>query len=67
MSSSTLSVFTARFSGAVGAGKYGVEILFKDSEGKGRVFERNLFEVVGSSGEATLESSTEGETGDAGI
>ncbi len=55
---------SARFSGAVGAGKYGVEILFRDSEGRGRIFERNLFEVVGSSGEATLESSSEGETGD---
>lgn len=55
---------SARFSGAVGVGRFGVEILFRDSEGKGRVFERNLFEVVGSSGEATLESSSEGETGD---
>lgn len=55
---------SARFSGAVGIGRYGVEILFRDSEGKGRVFELGLFEVVGSSGEATLESSSEGETGD---
>lgn len=55
---------SARFSGAVGIGRYGVEILFRDSGGKGRIFERNLFEVVGSSGEATLESSAEGDTGD---
>lgn len=55
---------SARFSGAVGAGRYSVEILFKDSGGKGRIFERNLFEVVGSSGEATQESSAEGDTGD---
>ena len=55
---------SASFPGTVPVGRYGVEILFRDSEGKGRVFERNLFEVVGSSGEATLESSSEGETGD---
>lgn len=55
---------SASFPGTVPVGRYGVEILFRDSEGKGRVFERNLFEVVGSSGEATLESSAEGETGD---
>lgn len=55
---------SASFPGTVPVGRYGVEILFKDSEGKGRIFERNLFEVVGSSGEATQESSAEGETGD---
>ena len=55
---------SASFPGTVPVGRYGVEILFRDSEGKGRVFERNLFEVVGSSGEATLESSSKGETGD---
>ena len=55
---------SASFPGTVPVGRYGVEILFKDSEGKGRIFERGLFEVVGSSGEATLESSVEGETGD---
>lgn len=60
----TPSGVSASFPGTVPVGRYGVEILFRDSEGKGRVFERNLFEVVGSSGEATLESSTEGETGD---
>ncbi len=55
---------SARFSGAVGIGRYGVEILFRDSEGRGRVFERGLFEVVRSSGEASNETGTEGETGD---
>ncbi len=55
---------SASFPGTVPVGRYGVEILFRDSEGKGRIFERNLFEVVGSSGDATLESSAEGETGD---
>lgn len=55
---------SARFSGAVGIGRYGVEILFRDSDGKGRVFERGLFEVVRSSGEASSETGTEGETGD---
>lgn len=60
----TPSGVSASFPGTVPVGRYGVEILFRDSEGKGRVFERNLFEVVGSSGEATLESSAEGETGD---
>lgn len=55
---------SASFPGTVPVGRYGVEILFKDSVGKGRIFERNLFEVVGSSGEATQESSAEGETGD---
>lgn len=60
----TPSGVSASFPGTVPVGRYGVEILFRDSEGKGRVFERNLFEVVGSSGDATLESSAEGETGD---
>ncbi len=55
---------SASFPGSVPVGPYGVEILFRDSEGEGRIFERNLFEVVATSGEATLESSSEGETGD---
>lgn len=55
---------SARFSGAVGIGRYGVEILFRDSEGKGRVFELGLFEVVRSSGEASSETGSEGETGE---
>ena len=55
---------SASFPGSVPVGRYGVEILFRDSGGKGRIFERNLFEVVGSSGEATQESSAEGDTGD---
>lgn len=55
---------SARFSGAVGVGRFGVEILFRDSGGKGRIFERNLFEVVRSSGEASSETGSEGETGE---
>lgn len=55
---------SARFSGAVGVGRFGVEILFRDSGGKGRIFERNLFEVVRSSGEASSETGSEGDTGD---
>jgi hypothetical protein len=50
--------------GSLGVGVYGVEVTFKDSEGNGRAFERSLIEVVESSGEATVESTAEGETGD---
>lgn len=50
--------------GSVGVGTYGVEITFVDSLGKGRIFERNLIGIVSASGEATIESTAEGETGD---
>lgn len=50
--------------GRLGKGVYGVEITFRDADGRGRAFERSLIEVVESSGEATIESTAEGETGD---
>lgn len=50
--------------GSLGKGVYGVEITFRDADGRGRAFERSLIEVVESSGEATVESSAEGETGE---
>lgn len=51
-------------SGTLGTGSYGVEITFTDKNGKGRAFERNLIGVVATSGEATVESTAEGETGE---
>lgn len=50
--------------GSLGKGVYGVEITFRDADGRCRAFERSLIEVVESSGEATVESTAEGETGD---
>ena len=50
--------------GRLGKGVYGVEITFSDADGRCRAFERSLIEVVESSGEATVESTAEGETGD---
>lgn len=50
--------------GSLGVGVYGVEVTFKDSEGNGRAFERNLIGIVATSGEATIESSAEGDTGE---
>ena len=50
--------------GRIGKGVYGVEITFSDADGRCRAFERSLIEVVESSGEATVESTAEGETGD---
>ena len=50
--------------GSLGVGVYGVEVTFKDSEGNGRAFERNLIGIVATSGEATTEASAEGETGE---
>lgn len=50
--------------GRLGKGVYGVEITFCDAYGRCRAFERSLIEVVESSGEATVESTAEGETGD---
>lgn len=50
--------------GSLGVGVYGVEVTFKDSEGNGRAFERNIIGIVATSGEATTESSAEGETGE---
>ena len=50
--------------GLLGVGTYGVEVTFTDSNGKGRAFERNLFEVVRDSGAASLGSTAEGGTGE---
>jgi hypothetical protein len=50
--------------GRLGKGVYGVEITFRNADGRCRAFERSLIEVVESSGEATIESTAEGETGD---
>lgn len=49
---------------SLGKGVYGVEITFRDADGRCRAFERSLIEVVESSGEATVESTAEGETGE---
>lgn len=58
------SKVTAFFpAGRLGKGVYGVEITFRDADGRCRAFERSLIEVVESSGEATVESTAEGETG----
>jgi len=38
--------------GALGVGSYGVEIIFKDSAGKSRLYERGLVRVVESGEEA---------------
>ena len=59
------SKVTAFFpAGRLGKGVYGVEITFSDADGRCRAFERSLIEVVESSGEATVESTAEGDTGD---
>lgn len=59
------SKVSARFpAGSLGVGVYGVEVIFTDADGKGRAFERNLIGIVATSGEATVESSAEGETGE---
>lgn len=50
--------------GSLGVGVYGVEVTFKDSDGNGRAFERNLIGIVATSGEATTASSAEGDTGE---
>lgn len=50
--------------GRLGKGVYGVEITFRNADGRCRAFERSLIEVVESSGEVTVESTAEGETGD---
>lgn len=55
---------TARFSGALAEGLYGVEILFRDTAGRGRIFERDLFAIVGDSSEATAGAVSEGGSGD---
>ncbi len=55
---------SAGFTGAAGAGVYGVEVLFRDAGGRGRVFERGLFEVVEDSGDASIGSSAEGGSGE---
>lgn len=55
---------SAGFTGAVGAGVYGVEVIFRDSGGRGRVFERGLFEVVEDSGDATIGTGAEGGSGE---
>lgn len=55
---------SAGFAAAVGCGRYGVEVLFRDAGGRGRVFERDLFEVVDDSGDATIGSGAEGGSGE---
>ena len=55
---------SAGFTAAVGCGRYGVEVLFRDAGGRGRVFERDLFEVVDDSGDATIGSGAEGGSGE---
>ena len=51
-------------SGSYGVGTYGIEITFSGAGGKSRVFERNLFEVVRDSGDASLGTTAEGGTGE---
>lgn len=47
------SAVTAGFpAGSVGVGTYGIEITFRDSSGKGRLYERNLIAVVESGSDA---------------
>lgn len=54
------SAVTAFFpAGSVGLGTYGVEITFRDSAGKGRLYERDLIAVVESGSDTTVRSSTE--------
>ena len=54
------SAVTAFFpAGSVGLGTYGVEITFRDSAGKGRLYERDLIAVVESGSDTTVKSSTE--------
>lgn len=54
------SAVTAFFpAGSVGLGTYGVEITFRDSSGKGRLYERNLLAVVESGSDTTVKSSSE--------
>lgn len=50
--------------GSLGVGSYGVEIIFKDSAGKSRLYERNLIGIVSASGEATVDNDIEGEAGE---
>lgn len=50
--------------GSLSVGVYGVEVTFTDADGRGRAFERNLIGIVATSGEATTESSAEGDTGE---
>ena len=39
-------------SGSLGVGSYGVEVIFRDSGGRSRLYERGLVSVVESGGEA---------------
>lgn len=55
---------TARFAGSLSAGPYGVEVLFKDTSGRGRIFERDLFAVVDDSSDATAGTASEGGDGE---
>ena len=50
--------------GSLGVGTYGVEVIFRDSVGRSRLYERGLIGVVETSGEATVVSSAEGDTGE---
>lgn len=54
------SAVTAFFpAGSVGLGTYGVEITFRDSSGKGRLYERNLIAVVESGADTTVKSASD--------
>lgn len=55
---------SAKFFGSLSEGPYGVEILFLDPTGRGRIFERGLFEIVGDSSEAFSEAVSEGGDGE---
>ena len=54
------STVSARFpAGSLDVGTYGIEIIFRDSSGKGRLYERSLIAVVESGSDTTVKSSTE--------
>ncbi len=59
----TGSKVTAFFpAGSLGVGSYGVEVTFRDSGGRSRLFERGLVRVVESGGEADGGISAAGKT-----
>lgn len=56
VSGSTVTAFFP--AGSVALGVYGVEITFRDSAGKGRLYERNLIAVVESGSDASAASDS---------
>ncbi len=48
--------------GSLGVGSYGVEVIFRDSGGKSRLYERGLVRVVESGGEADCGITSGGRT-----